>query len=231
VACSGTAAPRSLDAKKLTSATSKRDPRARLDALGEAWFRTSATITYGTTGKVPGQPESSHQCLRQLVETVTDRLAALRKCSRQGHMKLTWDPPDRWRMDVTSPVDSFRILSTGDGGLLCAAARNDRGCRSISKPEARRMSPFGFLFMSPGSILDAIGSGDAMVISEPGTEVAGVDAECFAASGHRGRAEWCYSDEGVLLSYLRGAGDDLTTLEAVTVSSRVSEADFELSAS
>jgi hypothetical protein len=93
------------------------------------------------------------------------------------------------------------------------------------------MTPFGFLFMSPGSILDAIGAGDAVGISEPGSEVADVDAECFAASGHRGRAEWCYSDPGVLLSYLRGAGDDLTTLEAVAVSSEVSEGDFELSAS
>lgn len=130
---------------------------------------------------------------------------------------------------MTSPVDSFRILSTGDGGLLCPAAQNDRGCRSISKLEARRMSPFGFLFMSPGSILDAIGAGDAVVISEPGTEVAGVDAECFAASGHRGRAEWCYSDRGVLL--LQGAGDDLTTLEAVAVSDQVFGGDFDFPAS
>lgn len=93
------------------------------------------------------------------------------------------------------------------------------------------MSPFGFLFMSPGSILDAIGAGDAVVIPEPGTEVAGVDAECFGASGHRGRAEWCYSDGGVLLSFLQGEGDDLTTLEAVAVSNQVSEGDFERSAS
>ena len=230
-ACSGDAPRRNLDASHVPSATPDGDARARLDALGDAWFRTVATITYRTTGKVPGQPVSSHQCLRQLVETVTDRLAALRKCSRQGRLKLAWDPPDRWRMDVTSPVDSFRILSPGDGGLLCPAAHNDRGCRSISKPEARRMSPFGFLFMSPGSILDAIGAGDAVVISEPGTEVTGVDAECFAASGHRGRAEWCYSDGGVLLSYLGGAGDDLTTLEAVAVSDQVFEGDFDFPAS
>ena len=90
------------------------------------------------------------------------------------------------------------------------------------------MSPFGFLFMSPASILDAVGAGDPVVISEPGTEVAGVHAECFAARGNRGRAEWCYSDGGVLLSFLGGEGDDLTTLEAVAVSSEVSEGDFEL---
>ena len=212
----------------MSSATPDGDAGARLQALGDAWFRTSATITYGTTGKVPGQPVSSHQCLRQLVETVTDRAAALRKCSRQGRLKLTWDPADRWRMDVTSPVDSFRILSTGDGGLLCPAAHDDRGCRSISKREARRASPFDFLFMSPGSILDAIGAEDGAVAWEPGAEVAGVRVECFAARGRRGRAEWCYSRKGVLLSFLVGEGDDLTTLEAVAASGQVSERDFAL---
>jgi hypothetical protein len=134
-------------------------------------------------------------------------------------------------MDVTSPVDSFRILSTGDGGLLCPAAQNDRGCRSISKPEARRASPFAFLFMTPGSILDAIGAEDGAVAWEPRAEVAGIGVECFAARGRRGRAEWCYSRRGVLLSFLGGEGDDLTTLEAVAVSSQVSEGDFELPAS
>jgi hypothetical protein len=225
-ACSGTAAPRSLDAKKLTPATAKGDPRARLEALGDAWFRTSATITYRTTGKVPGQPVSSHQCLRQLVETVTDRLAALRKCSRQGRLKLTWEPPDRWRMDVTSPVDSFRILSTADGSVFCHIA--DRQCRSISTAEAKKSSPFGFLFISPHLLLDAIGARDEDVVSEHGTELAGVGVECFAASGSRGRAEWCYSRSGGLLSFLGGEGDDLTTIEAISVSSQVFEGAFEL---
>jgi hypothetical protein len=151
-------------------------------------------------------------------------------CSRQGRLKLTWDPPDRWRMDVKSPVDSFRILSTGDGSLLCPAAAG-RGCRSISRRDAKNASPFGFLFLSPERILDAIGARDGAVVWEPGTEVAGVDVECFAANGHRGRAEWCYSRTGVLLSFLEGAGDDLTTLEAVAVSSQVFEGDFDFPAS
>jgi hypothetical protein len=69
------------------------------------------------------------------------------------------------------------------------------------------------------------------VVSQAGTEVAGEGVECFAASGRRGRAEWCYSRGGVLLSFLEEAGDDLTTLEAVVVSSQVFEGDFELPAS
>lgn len=227
-ACSGKAARGNVDAGHATVATSKGDPQARLEALGDVWFRTRATITYRTTGKVPGQPASSHQCLRQLVGGAIDRQTGLRMCSRQGRLKLTWDPPDRWQMDVTSPVDSYRILSTADGSVLCHATQADRTCRSISAGEAKRASPFRFLFINPDRILRAIGARDEELVSEPGTEVAGVGVECFVASGPRGRAEWCYSRGGVLLSFLGGAGDDLTTLEAVGVSSQVSESDFEL---
>jgi len=230
-ACPSNASPRNLDTENTTSATSKGDPRARLDALGDAWFRTPGKITYRTTGKVPGQPASSHQCLRQLVGGVIDRQTALRMCSRQGRLKLTWDPPARWRMDVTSPVDRFSLLSTTHGSFFCPAAEGDRECSSISTPAAKRVSPFGFLFLSPGRILDGIGASDGAVVSEPGTEVAGVDVECFSTSGRRGRVEWCYSTEGVLLSFLVRAGDHLTTLEAVAVSSQVFEGAFELASS
>ena len=230
-ACSGTAPRGNVDASHASSATPDGDPRARLDALGDAWLRTPATITYRTTGKVPGQPSSSHQCLRQLVGGAIDRETGLRMCSRQGRLKLTWDPPDRWRMDVTSPVDTFMVMSTFARNVFCPAAEVDRGCRSISTREAKSASPFGFLFLSPGRILDAIGARDGTVLSEPGTEVAGVGVACFAASGRRGRAEWCYSRGGVLLSFVEGVGDDLTTLEAVAVSSQIIKGDFELPAS
>lgn len=86
-------------------------------------------------------------------------------------------------------------------------------------------------FHEPRIVLDAIGAGDGAVVWEPGAEVAGVGVECFAANGHRGRAEWCYSAGGVLLSFLQGVGDDLTTLEAVAVSDQVFEGDFDFPAS
>jgi hypothetical protein len=226
-ACSGDAPRRDLDASHVSSATPDGDARARLDALGHAWFRTSATITYRTTGKVPGQPASSHQCLRQLVGGAIDRQTGLRMCSRQGRLKLTWDPPDRWRMDVTSPVDTFSVISTDEIRVLCPAAAG-QGCRSISTRVAKRASPFRFLFTSPDRILRAIGATDEELISEPGRDVTGAAVECFSARGRRGRAEWCYSRGGVLLSFLGGEGDDLKTLEAVAVSSQVSEGDFEL---
>jgi hypothetical protein len=230
-ACSGKAAGGNVDASHATVATSKGDPQGRLEALGDVWFRTRATITYRTTGKVPGQPASSHQCLRQLVGGAIDRQTGLRMCSRQGRLKLTWDPPDRWRMDVTSPVDSYRILSTTDGSVLCDATEVERTCRSIPAGQAKRASPFGFLFLSPDQILRAIGSSDEEVVPEPGTDMAGTSVACFAARGRRGRVEWCYSRGGALLSFLEGAGADLATLEAVAVSDQVFEGDFELPAS
>jgi hypothetical protein len=60
-----------------------QDPRARLDALGERWMTTVATITYRTTRRDPGEATSAHQCLRQLVGErefdVQTRIADLRR--------------------------------------------------------------------------------------------------------------------------------------------------------
>ena len=89
------------------------DAGARLDALGERWMTTPATITYRTTQRKPGEATSPHQCLRQLVEV--DVQTGLRICSGIGEMRLVWDPPDRWRMDEVSPDGGFTLLSTPDG--------------------------------------------------------------------------------------------------------------------
>lgn len=232
--CSGRGAPRkNLDGENTSPMGSRIDPQERLHALGQAWFRTSATITYRATAPVPGQPASTHQCLRQLVSDVTDRQAALRKCSRQGEVKLTWDPPDRWRMDVASPVGRFRILSTPGGSVLCAAAaEGNPPCRSISTREAKMSSPFGFVLSTPDEILHRLGALADAVDTSPETEVHGHDVECFHATGPGGHVEWCYSRDGLLLSFLRGsATGGWTTLEAVAVSDQVFEGDFDFPAS
>jgi hypothetical protein len=199
--------------------------RTRLDALGEAWLRTPATIGYRTTAPVPGQPESTHQCLRQLVGGAIDRPTALRMCSRQGRLRLTWDPPDRWRMEVTSPLDRFSILSTTEGSVVCSRSEpDDHPCRSVRSREARDASSFGFLLMTPTQILDAIGTDDVSVGPSSEAQVVGRRVECFEATGPRDHVEWCYSDDGLLLSFLGGsAADGWTAIEAVSVSREVAD--------
>jgi hypothetical protein len=226
--CIGQGVPRkNLDDENAPSMGSGTDPWERLHALGRAWFRTSATITYRATAPVPGQPASTHQCLRQLVGDIYDREEALRRCSRQGHVKLTWDPPDRWRMDVTSPIERQHILSTTAGSVLCVAPADGPACRSIRSREARLASPFGFVLLTPDKVLDRIGAPEGAVAASPEGKAIADRTECFRATGPRGHVEWCYASDGLLLSFLRGsAADGWTALEAVSVSHRIVEDDL-----
>jgi hypothetical protein len=182
---------------------SQIDPRDRLLELGEAWFRTPATISYRTSGQVPGQPTTAHLCLRQMFEDdygIEDRTALFRRCSRQGTLRLAWDPPDGWQMDVITPVDRFALASTHDRTQICRSG----ACRAIPTAEAIVKAGANVFFQAPRKILDAIGATGVKTTASP-TEYDGFAVECFAATGRHEHVEWCYSDEGVLLSYLRGS--------------------------
>lgn len=231
IGCSGRGVPRNdLDGETTSSAGPGIEPHERLRALGEAWLRTPATISYRATAPVPGQPSSTHQCLRQLVTSVDDREEALRRCNQQGRMKLTWDPPDRWRMDVTSPIERVRILSTTTGSVLCPGpAEDDRSCRSIRSREARMASPFEFILLTPDEVLHRIGAPGSAVVISLGTGSVAEPVECFRATGRRGHVEWCYSADDLLLSFLSGsATDGWISLEATDVSPASRADAFEL---
>ena len=178
----------------------------RLTALAASWFETSATVLYRTTARAPGQPTTAHLCLRQMFDDDfgQDRTALLRRCSRQGTLRLVWDPPDAWEMDVTTPVDRFTLASTHGRTQICRRGDLD-ACRDIPTGEAIGKASADVFFRAPRTILDAIGATDvhAVASAEP---IAWLGVECFAASGPEVHVEWCFSETGVLLSFLRGSG-------------------------
>jgi hypothetical protein len=168
-----------------------------------------------------------------------DRQAAIRLCSGAGKLRLTWDPPDRWRMEVSGARGVSTLLSTPEGAYHChQPPAGERSCAPDSPTELASEAPFGVLFLRPKQILDSLGPGAAdSLTTRPDREIAGTSAQCFSAAleGHNGdarRAEWCYSKDGVLLSSLVALADVGTTmLEATEVSSDVSDADFVVDAS
>jgi hypothetical protein len=199
------------------------DPRDRLLELGEAWLRTPATVSYRTSGQVPGQPRTAHLCLRQMFDEDVgedrtalgeDRTALLRRCSRQGTLRLVWDPPDGWQMDVITPVDRFALASTHDRTQICRSG----ACRAIPTAEAIVKAGADVFFQAPRKILDAIGA-TGVKTTAPLTDYDGLPVECFGATGRDEHAEWCYSVDGLLLSFLRGsATDGWTSIEATSFS-------------
>jgi len=189
-----------------TSLVSSEDAREHLLELSEAWLRTSATINYATTGHVPGQPPTAHLCLRQLADRdygEKKRAALLRRCSRQGHLRLVWDPPDGWRMDVITPVDRF-TLTSADGRTRICRFEDLHDCRAIHTADAIDQAGAAAFFRSPERILGEVGASDVRPIESPDDTI--VPVECFAASGSDEHVEWCYASNGMLVSFLRGSG-------------------------
>jgi hypothetical protein len=109
--------------------TAEDDPLARLESLGATWLRTPATITYSTVERDAGSAASIHQCLRRMFESVV--ATAMRACSGEGELALTWDPPDRWRMEVSNAQGFSLLVSTPGGAYRCH--RSDAGRRRCAR--------------------------------------------------------------------------------------------------
>jgi hypothetical protein len=200
------------------SPVSPAEARDRLIELGEAWSRVPATVTYRTTVPVAGQPVTAHLCLRQLFERdfgAEKRAALFRRCSRQGSIRLVWDPPNGWRMDVITPVDRFTVTSAHDITRSCRFQHPD-GCRVIATGDAVERTGADVLLRRPEQILHEIGATEVTSIESPDDAV--VPVECFAATGREEHVEWCYAADGTLVSFLRGpSAKGWTSFEATGV--------------
>jgi hypothetical protein len=216
-------------------ATSAPDAPQRLETLGRAWFRTSATVTFDTQVHAPGEPASEHQCIRQLWlgdQSSIDRVTAIRMCARQGELRLAWAPPDRWRMDVTTPTEAYTLLWAPGEAARCDGTGEHLGhCTARPPREVATELPFRWALATPDRILDRIGAtGPNAVTSVPDRTIAGLDAQCFRASGVRDQeAGWCYSSDGSLLFLTTSTADGWSaSLEATRVSTEVSAIKFRM---
>ena len=180
-----------------------------LTELAGAWAKTSAKVSYDQrSGTTPPQT-----------------------------MILYWRPPDSWRMDIVSAGAETIIISTDAGGFVCTGAGGAAQCiQTPSNVSAQAPIPFTGLFSSPEGILDDIEARPGGADLERSTaRIAGVEAECFSAGGSAGdasgEAQWCFSDDGILLRYAVGgtstAGVGTFSMEATEVDRRVRASDFE----
>jgi hypothetical protein len=123
-------------------------------------------------------------------------------------------------MDVVTPVDRFTLTSTHDRTQICRKG-DPQTCRAIPTAEAIVKATADVFFQEPQEILAAVGATGVKTTASP-TEYDGLPVECFAATGRNEHVEWCFSDEGVLLSFLRGsATNGWESLEADSVSDEV----------
>jgi hypothetical protein len=192
------------------------------DAIA-TWHATSATIVYRTSRQRPGLPISAHQCLREYVLVRSDIPMGLRICDPAGVVKLAWDPPARWRIDVTEAGETTTAIVAGDHGMVCGPSNGSGGsCRSGSVGEIARTFPFHQLIAAVGATSREAGIQVGGEITVRSRIVAGIPVRCFQRRSGTASVTWCFAAGGALLSLvLRTEGRAPTIAEAERISDDV----------
>ena len=151
----------------------------------------------------------------------------------EGERVLVQRPPDsRFEFGSTVGGVEFRriIISAGGEFYLCASSGGEGACltSNIAETEAQtaHLAP---LFDVPRELAEEAGGVDLLDTSE--RSIAGVDATCFTVRSDisgLGEGEVCFSEEGLLLLLRSETNGDSLTFEATSVSTDVTDADFEL---
>ena len=150
----------------------------------------------------------------------------------EGEWVLVQRPPDsRIEISSTEGGEESRtiIINAGGKSYLCFSSAGEGSCLVTEEDEAgAAAAPLNLLFNIPSEIAGGVEGVDIGDTSQ--RSIAGVDATCFTIGGglaELGEGEICFSDGGLLL-YMQGevAGSS-STFEATSVSTDVTDADFE----
>ncbi len=152
--------------------------------------------------------------------------------TNEGDWILVERPPDsRIEFSITEAGEEFRtiIINAGGKSYLCFGMGGGESCLVTEEEEAgAEESPFDTLLDIPGKIAEGAEGVDIGGASQ--RTIAGLDATCFTFGGGLAgldEGEICFSDGGLLL-YVQGKVDGLSsTFEATSVSTDVTDADFE----
>ena len=150
----------------------------------------------------------------------------------EGEWVLVQRPPDsRFEFVSTAGGEEIRtiIISAGGESYLCSSIGGEGTCLTadIGDTEAQTavLDP---LFDVPEELAAA---GDVGLVDRSERSIAGVDASCFTVTSDisgLGEGEVCFSEEGLLLLLRSDTNGDSLTFEATSVSTDVTDADFEL---
>ena len=171
------------------------------------WHQVAATVVYRTARQRPGLPSAAHQCLRQLVDDRADIPIAQAKCDPAGVARLLWDPPARWRLEVTEANRTVSATVDEERSVVCVRANGrEERCRRRSSDRLVRSFPFHELVTGVRSVLDELGIDGLGPVTVTHRRVGIAAADCFARSSGESSAEWCFGSDGTLLALTLSAG-------------------------
>ena len=150
----------------------------------------------------------------------------------KGEWVLVQRPPDsRFEFASTEEGEEFRtiIINAGGESYLCTSAGGLETCFATDIGETEtQTAPLAPLFDVPQDLAAATAGVDLIDRSE--RSIAGLDATCFTVSSDisgLGEGEVCFSEDGLLLFLRSGTNGDSVTFEATSVSTDVTDEDFE----
>ena len=150
-----------------------------------------------------------------------------------GEMTLYWRSPE-WRMDMLTADGEVIMIAAEDKTLICS----EGACLAVPNIGSAGVGAPPFL----GTVTDPDAFSASISNTVTGVDVdsfqetiAGESADCFSVSGsfegESGDAEWCFSDDGIMLRFagaFEEAGEEGEfRLEATAVSREVTDGDFE----
>jgi hypothetical protein len=152
---------------------------------------------------------------------------------------LYWRPPDS-RVDIVGQgegLDTIFIVA-GDNRYLCAAGDNEGQCLSLGDTPLEGLVSSSIFppFSEPDALTKSIAERvPGLDIDTSERTIAGQSASCFSlvspVVGGEGEAEWCFTDDGIVLLLASSLSDAEASgtfrLEATDISSDLSDADFE----
>ncbi len=150
----------------------------------------------------------------------------------EGEWVLVQRPPDsRFEFASTEGGEEFRtiIINAGGQSYICTSAGGQENCLASEATETvAQTALLDPLFDVPRELSE--GASDVGLVDRAQRTIAGVDATCFTVSGGLvalGEGEMCFSDEGLLLLLRSEAAGASFTFEATSVSTDVTDSDFE----
>jgi hypothetical protein len=194
------------------------------------WHRVPATVVYRTDRQRPGLPLSAHQCLRGFVDDRPEDIPiGLAKCDPAGVARLVWDPPARWRLEVTEANRTISATVVGRRAVLCDPADGtDARCRRRSSDRLVAAFPFRELVVGVRSVLRELGIAPTGPVTVTHRLVGDTPADCYERAAAGSSVKWCFGRDGILLALeLRAQGRAPTLVEAERVSSEVRSSELE----
>ena len=149
----------------------------------------------------------------------------------KGEWVMVRRPPDtRFEISVVQGGGQFRTITiVSEESYICFSSGGQESCLASSAEEAEAgAEAFGFFFDIPRELAE--GAADVDLIDRSERSIAGLDATCFTVRSDisgLGEGEVCFSEDGLLLFLHSETNGDGVTFEATSVSTDVTDADFE----